>query len=120
MDLGLDRDDVVGALEAFGPAVERPMDLARVGERVFVNNASLGVYAEAVQRPGYREAKRATIAADAPRVARAGGRAPRSALRGPGRRGAARSPRHPDLQQPVPPGPPGWTRVAGPPGTPAA
>ena len=33
MDLGLDRDDVVGALEAFGPAVERPMDLARVGDR---------------------------------------------------------------------------------------
>ena len=68
MDLGLDRDDVVGALEAFGPAVERPVDLARVGDRVFVNNASLGVYAEAVQRPGYREAKRATIAETLPEL----------------------------------------------------
>ena len=68
MDLGLDRDDVVGALEAFGPAVERPIDLARVGDRVFVNNASLGVYAEAVQRPGYREAKRATIAETLPEL----------------------------------------------------
>ncbi len=68
MDLGLDRDDVVGALEAFGPAVERPIDLARVGDRVFVNNASLGVYAEAVQRPGYREAKRATISETLPEL----------------------------------------------------
>jgi diacylglycerol kinase family enzyme len=68
MDLGLDRDDVVGALEAFGPAVERPIDLARVGDRVFVNNASLGVYAEAVQRPGYREAKLATISETLPEL----------------------------------------------------
>jgi hypothetical protein len=68
MDLGLDRDDVVGALEAFGPAVKRPIDLARVGDRVFVNNASLGVYAEAVQRPGYREAKLATISETLPEL----------------------------------------------------
>ena len=68
LDLGLDRDDVVGALEAFGPAVERPIDLARVGDRVFVNNASLGVYAEAVQRPGYREAKLATISETLPEL----------------------------------------------------
>ena len=68
MDLGLDRDDVVGALEAFGPAVERPIDLARVGDRVFVNNASLGVYAEAVQRPGYREAKLTTISQTLPEL----------------------------------------------------
>ena len=27
MDLGLDRDDVIGALDAFGPAVERRIDL---------------------------------------------------------------------------------------------
>ena len=58
----------VGALEAFGPAVERPIDLARVGDRVFVNNASLGVYAEAVQRPGYREAKLTTISQTLPEL----------------------------------------------------
>ena len=37
------------------------MDLAEVNGRVFVNNVSLGLYAEAVQRPGYREAKLRTI-----------------------------------------------------------
>jgi diacylglycerol kinase family enzyme len=57
LDLGLDRDDVVGALDAFGEAVERRIDLAQVGDRVFVNNVSLGVYAEIVQSPEYRDAK---------------------------------------------------------------
>ncbi len=57
LDLGLDRDDVVGALDAFTGGVERRIDLARVNERVFVNNASLGVYAKVVQSAAYREAK---------------------------------------------------------------
>ncbi|MFI5040529.1 MAG: diacylglycerol/lipid kinase family protein [Acidimicrobiales bacterium] len=60
LDLGLDRDDVVGALDAFGDAVERRIDLAEVGGRVFVNNVSLGVYAKIVQSPAYRDAKRET------------------------------------------------------------
>ena len=60
LDLGLDRDDVVGALDAFGDAVERRIDLAEVGGRVFVNNVSLGVYAKIVQAPDYRDAKRQT------------------------------------------------------------
>jgi diacylglycerol kinase family enzyme len=60
LDLGLDRDDVVGALDAFGDAVEHRIDLATVGDRVFVNNVSLGVYAKIVQSPEYRDAKRAT------------------------------------------------------------
>src|SRR5206468_2305338 len=42
LDLGLDRRDVAGALDAFEDAVERRIDLASVGGRVFVNNASLG------------------------------------------------------------------------------
>ena len=57
LDLGLDRDDVVGALDAFTDGVERRIDLARVNERVFVNNASLGVYAKVVQSEAYRDAK---------------------------------------------------------------
>jgi diacylglycerol kinase family enzyme len=57
LDLGLDRDDVVGALDAFTDGVERRIDLARVNDRVFVNNASLGVYAEVVQSDAYRDAK---------------------------------------------------------------
>jgi diacylglycerol kinase family enzyme len=57
MDLGLDRDDVVGALDAFGEAVERRIDLGLVGDRVFVNNATAGLYARIVQSPAYREHK---------------------------------------------------------------
>ena len=57
LDLGLDRDDVVGALDAFTDGVERRIDLARVNDRVFVNNASLGVYANVVQSDAYRDAK---------------------------------------------------------------
>ena len=61
LDLGVDRDDVVGALDAFVDGGERRVDLAEVNGRVFVNNVSLGLYAEAVQRPGYREAKLRTL-----------------------------------------------------------
>jgi hypothetical protein len=61
LDLGVDRDDVVGALDAFVNGGERRVDLADVNGRVFVNNVSLGLYAEAVQRSGYREAKLRTM-----------------------------------------------------------
>jgi diacylglycerol kinase family enzyme len=57
LDLGLDRDDVVGALDAFTDGIERRIDLASVNERIFVNNASLGVYARVVQLDAYRDAK---------------------------------------------------------------
>ena len=60
LDLGLDRGDVVGALDAYGAAVERRIDLASVSDRVFVNNVSLGVYAKVVQSAEYRDAKRQT------------------------------------------------------------
>jgi diacylglycerol kinase family enzyme len=62
LDLGLDRDDVVAALDAYGPALERRIDLAQVGDRIFVNNASLGVYAAVVQSDAYRDAKLGTTA----------------------------------------------------------
>ena len=68
LDLGVDRDDVVGALDAFTNGGERLVDLAEVNGRVFVNNVSLGVYAEAVQREGYRDAKLRTIAETMPMV----------------------------------------------------
>jgi diacylglycerol kinase family enzyme len=57
MDLGLDRDDVVAALDAFGAAVERRIDLGLVDEQVFVNNATMGLYAKIVQSPAYRDHK---------------------------------------------------------------
>jgi diacylglycerol kinase family enzyme len=49
-DLGLDRDDPVAALAAFDSGVERRVDLARAGGRAFLNNASLGLYADLVRR----------------------------------------------------------------------
>src|SRR3954454_551961 len=68
LDLGVDRDDVVGALEAFVDGRERVVDLAEVNGRVFVNNVSLGLYAEAVQQDGYRDAKIRTILDTVPDV----------------------------------------------------
>lgn len=57
LDLGIDCDDVVAALDAFFSGSERRVDLARVNGRVFVNNASMGLYGEIVKSPNYREAK---------------------------------------------------------------
>jgi diacylglycerol kinase family enzyme len=69
LDLGVDRDDVVGALEAFAAdGGERRVDLAEVNGRVFVNNVSLGLYAEAVDRPEYRDAKLHTLLETVPEV----------------------------------------------------
>ena len=68
LDLGVDRDDVVGALDAFVDGGERTVDLAEVNGRVFVNNVSLGLYAEAVQREGYRDAKLRTLLDTVPDV----------------------------------------------------
>ncbi len=68
MDLGVDREDVVGALDALVDGGERVVDLAEINGRVFVNNVSLGVYAEAVQRPGYRRAKLRTLLDTIPEV----------------------------------------------------
>src|SRR5947209_15040553 len=68
LDLGVDRNDVVGALDALVSGGERRVDLAEVNGRVFVNNVSLGLYADAVQRPGYREAKLHTLLDTVPDV----------------------------------------------------
>jgi diacylglycerol kinase family enzyme len=66
LDLGLDRDDVPGALKAYEDGVDTLVDLAEVNGRVFVNNASMGVYAEIVQSADYRDAKLHTVAAMLP------------------------------------------------------
>jgi diacylglycerol kinase family enzyme len=60
LDLGLDRDDVVGALDAYGDGIEATIDIATVNGLTFVNNVSLGVYATVVQSDAYRDAKVAT------------------------------------------------------------
>jgi diacylglycerol kinase family enzyme len=61
-DVGLDRDDPVAALAAFeGP--ERRVDAGRVGERLFLNNVSLGVYAQLVHRRERALRRRQALAA---------------------------------------------------------
>ncbi len=55
-DLGLDRSDVVGALDAFEGEI-RMIDYATLNGRVYLNVASMGVYAKTVSDPGYRDAK---------------------------------------------------------------
>jgi diacylglycerol kinase family enzyme len=41
-DVGLDRDDPLGALAAFDDdAVERTVDVGKVGDRIFLNNVAL-------------------------------------------------------------------------------
>ena len=85
LDLGVDRDDVVGALDAFVDGGERRVDLAEVNGRVFVNNVSLGLYAEAVQREGYREAKLRTMLDTVPEVLGPGGSGLDLRWTGPGR-----------------------------------
>jgi len=45
-DVGLDRDDPLAALAAFDDdAVERTIDIGKIGDRIFLNNVSFGVYA---------------------------------------------------------------------------
>jgi diacylglycerol kinase family enzyme len=68
LDLGLDREDVVGALDAYEDALEHRVDVATVNGRIFVNNASVGLYAKIVQDPEYRDAKLATAAQKLPEM----------------------------------------------------
>jgi diacylglycerol kinase family enzyme len=83
LDLGVDRDDVVGALDAFVDGGERRVDLGEVNGRVFVNNVSLGLYAEAVQKQGYREAKIRTLLDTVPQVLGPDADPPHLRFRGP-------------------------------------
>jgi diacylglycerol kinase family enzyme len=54
-DLGLDRDDPIGALDALVDGEERRIDVGRANDRLFLNNVSLGVYARLVhQRERHR------------------------------------------------------------------
>jgi diacylglycerol kinase family enzyme len=61
LDVGVDRHDMPGALEAFTDGVERRIDVAEVNGRMFLNNISLGIYGDAVRHPGYRDAKVRTL-----------------------------------------------------------
>jgi len=68
LDLGIDRSDLVGSLDAFTDGVEQRIDVADVNGRLFLNNVSLGIYGDAVREPGYRDAKTRTLLETAARV----------------------------------------------------
>ena len=61
-DVGLDRDDPIGALAAFGSAHERRIDVGRVAGHVFLNNVSFGVYAHLVHRREHHRRRRDAFA----------------------------------------------------------
>ena len=77
-DLGVQRRDVVGALEAFTDGLERRIDVGEVNGSVFVDNVILGFYAEAVRQEGYRDARLQTLLSTAQEAL--GPRAPASGL----------------------------------------
>ena len=81
LDLGIDRHDLIGSLDAFTHGVERRIDLGQVNERLFLNNLSLGVYAEAVHEPGYRDAKAQTLLQTVRKVLGPSGVAPNLSVR---------------------------------------
>ncbi len=60
-DLGLDCDDPLAALDEF-KGEERRVDVGRAGERRFLNNVSLGVYAALVHRREHHRRRREALA----------------------------------------------------------
>jgi len=56
-DLGLNLARPLDALNAIASAHERSMDVGRINGRAFINNVSLGVYAQKLADPGYRQDK---------------------------------------------------------------
>jgi diacylglycerol kinase family enzyme len=61
-DVGLDRDDPIGALDAFVHRRERVVDVGRAGSRLFLNNVSFGVYARLVHRREQHRSRRDAFA----------------------------------------------------------
>ena len=100
-DLGLDLRDPAAAMDALhdGEPVRVDLGVVRsrvsvdsqvlVDSRVFVNNVSFGLYAEALLEPGYRQAKARAFASVAPRylegrqAVEAAVRAPQEMIDGP-------------------------------------
>lgn len=68
LDLGFDKEDPRKGMVALVDGVSRRVDYATVGDRLFVNNVSLGVYATIVQEDDYRDAKTETTKAKLPEL----------------------------------------------------
>jgi diacylglycerol kinase family enzyme len=76
LDLGVERHDLAGALDAFTDGIERRIDVAEANGRMFLNNVSLGIYGDAVRSPAYRDAKVRTLLETAEQVLGPSGQAP--------------------------------------------
>jgi diacylglycerol kinase family enzyme len=61
-DVGLDRDDPIAALDGFRGQHERRVDVGRVNGRAFLNNVSLGAYAQLVHRRESHRRRREALA----------------------------------------------------------
>ena len=61
-DVGLDPADPVATLAAFETGLERHVDVGRAGDRLFLNNVSLGVYARLVHRRERHRRRREALA----------------------------------------------------------
>jgi diacylglycerol kinase family enzyme len=62
MDLGLDRNDPLKAIGAAIDGIEVEVNVGRVNDRVFLNNVSFGVYADALADPDYRDHRAESMA----------------------------------------------------------
>lgn len=61
-DLGGDPADPIAALDAFANGTESRVDVGRAGDRLFLNNVSLGVYAQLVHRRERHRRRREALA----------------------------------------------------------
>ena len=61
IDAGLSADDPLAAVAAFG-GTERRVDVGRAGDRIFLNNVSLGVYGRLVHRREHRRRREEALA----------------------------------------------------------
>src|SRR5438093_5956165 len=61
-DVGLDRDDPIGSLDAFVDGAERTIDVGRANDRLFLNNVSLRAYARLVHRREHHRRRRDALA----------------------------------------------------------
>jgi diacylglycerol kinase family enzyme len=62
LDLGLDRDDPLSALDALSNGELVKIDHGIAGGQFFLNNVSLGMYAQAIHHDDYRDNKSTTMA----------------------------------------------------------
>ena len=62
MDLGLDRKHPLRALDAAADGQEKSIDVGLVAGRIFLNNVSFGLYAQAIADPDYRSHRARSLA----------------------------------------------------------